>query len=83
MTAKRSGRGRAGQRLRAVVAATARGGPLVCWLCGRPIGPDEPWDVDHVVPLSRGGTDDPANLRPAHASENRARGNGAAATWQV
>ena len=23
----------------------------------------DPWDVDHIVPLTEGGTDDPANLR--------------------
>ena len=34
----------------------------VCHICGLP-GATE---VDHVVPVSRGGTDDEANLRPAH-----------------
>lgn len=37
-----------------------------CHLCGQP-GADT-WD--HVVPLSRGGTNDYANLRPAHRSCN-------------
>jgi 5-methylcytosine-specific restriction protein A len=23
----------------------------------------DPWDVDHIVPVAEGGTDDPANLR--------------------
>ena len=34
----------------------------ICWMCGRP-GADT---IDHVVPLARGGTNDPQNLRPAH-----------------
>ncbi len=34
----------------------------VCHICGRP-GSDA---VDHKIPIARGGTDDPANLGPAH-----------------
>lgn len=34
----------------------------VCHLCGH-AGSDA---IDHVIPLARGGTDSPANLRPAH-----------------
>jgi len=34
----------------------------ICYLCGKP-GADQ---VDHVVPVSRGGTDEDANLRPVH-----------------
>lgn len=34
----------------------------MCHLCGHP-GSDS---IDHVVPLARGGTEDPGNLRPAH-----------------
>ena len=42
----------------------------VCWICGKP-GADS---IDHVVPVIRGGTDDPANLRPAHLHPcNRAK----------
>lgn len=43
-----------------------------CWLCGNPIdltaAKKSPWGltVDHVLPRSRGGTDDLCNLRPAH-----------------
>ena len=36
----------------------------ICYLCGRE-GADE---VDHVVPRSRGGSNDPENLRPVHKS---------------
>ena len=33
------------------------------------------WDLDHIVPKSRGGTNAMSNLRPMHYSNNRARGN--------
>lgn len=32
------------------------------------------WEVDHDIPVSGGGDDDLANLRPAHPSCNRAKG---------
>lgn len=44
-----------------------------CWLCEEPvdrelIGTHSEWrpSLDHVVPRSKGGTDDPENLRLAH-----------------
>lgn len=41
-----------------------------CWMCGMP------WEhIDHVIPLSRGGTHWPANLRPACADCNLRKGN--------
>lgn len=42
----------------------------VCWICGKP-GADS---MDHVIPLARGGSDTPSNLRPAHMHPcNRAK----------
>ncbi|WP_200209119.1 HNH endonuclease [Micromonospora coerulea] len=42
-----------------------------CWLCGR-YGANT---ADHVTPLSRGGTNDLSNLKPAHKACNSGRGN--------
>lgn len=36
-----------------------------CWMCGAPAG-----EIDHVIPLSKGGSNWPANLRPACRSCN-------------
>ena len=47
-----------------------------CHICNKPIDLDLPrthtqgLTVDHLVPLSKGGTDDMSNLRPAHWSCN-------------
>lgn len=35
-----------------------------CWYCGVVLGPGT-YNVEHQVPRSRGGTDDPANLVPS------------------
>ncbi len=41
-----------------------------CWICGAP------WEhIDHVKPLARGGSNWPANLRPACSSCNYAKGS--------
>lgn len=54
---------------------------LRCWLCHRPallgvhhLHPGR-LTIDHVLPRSRGGSDDLANLRPAHRRCNLSRGN--------
>lgn len=60
-------------------AILARWG-AVCWLCDRPIRLDTRWPApgaltrDHVIPRSRGGSDDVENLRPAHKVCNETRG---------
>ena len=39
----------------------------VCHLCKLRIdAPKQSWEVEHVKPLSMGGKDDEANMRPAH-----------------
>lgn len=52
-----------------------------CWLCGGDIDPaaaeSSPWraTADHLVPRSRGGSSDLANLRLAHRRCNNRRGS--------
>ena len=60
--------GREAARIRARVLRESD----VCWICGQP-GADS---VDHVVPRSKGGGNEPSNLRPAHLFPcNRAKGD--------
>lgn len=47
----------------------------LCWICHELIGKGQ-GTRDHVVPLSRGGTNEWSNLRPAHRRCNSGRGNG-------
>lgn len=47
------------RRLRARIMRRDQG---ICYLCGKP-GADT---VDHKVPVSQGGTDDPSNLGAVH-----------------
>ena len=37
-------------------------------------GSDWGWEIDHIVPVARGGSDDLANLRPLHWRSNLLRG---------
>lgn len=52
----------------------------VCWICEAPIDwqldPPHPWSgtVDHLLPLTCGGSDDDTNVRAAHLRCNSARG---------
>jgi 5-methylcytosine-specific restriction protein A len=43
----------------------------VCSYCQGTVLYTEPWDVDHIVPVARGGTNDRANLTLACATCNR------------
>lgn len=69
--------GRAWRKLRHHILTTR---PAVCGECGEPIdlglsgyhqyGPT----VDHIVPVTHGGTDHPTNLQPAHRACNLRKG---------
>jgi 5-methylcytosine-specific restriction endonuclease McrA len=48
-----------------------------CWICREPFTAEDPMTRDHVKPLSAGGYECLANLRPAHSSCN----NGKHSTW--
>ena len=70
--------GRTWHQTRAIVLATR---PAICAYCGQPIDltlpgthPDGP-TVDHLIPVSRGGTDTPSNLAPMHQRCNAAKRN--------
>lgn len=50
-----------------------------CGICGEPVTP-EPWphpmsmNLDHIVPLNKGGIHDPSNVQLAHALCNQRKG---------
>lgn len=47
----------------------------LCGICFGELDPVEGWQIDHIVPLSRGGDDTLANTQPAHARCNQSKGN--------
>lgn len=42
-----------------------------CGICGQSIAADDELHIDHRVPVARGGSNDEANLQPAHGRCNR------------
>lgn len=46
----------------------------ICGICGQPVDPAEA-TIDHIIPLSRGGTDARENLMCAHRRCNELKGN--------
>jgi 5-methylcytosine-specific restriction endonuclease McrA len=44
-----------------------------CALCGLPFG-DDGYHIDHFIPLARGGTNDPSNLKLTHPACNLKKG---------
>ena len=72
---RRKRSGKANARLADLVAQTYG---TTCWLCHQPIVGRV--SIDHVTPVSQGGSDDITNLRPAHLKCNVRRGNRRAPT---
>jgi len=48
-----------------------------CVYCGEPLGDD--WSVEHIIPFSKGGTNEIHNVVIVHTGENYAKGNKPAA----
>lgn len=59
--------------------AAHNGGDIRCWICGKSCDPGDNGgmhpSIDHVVPLSNGGTDTYDNVRIAHVECNCKRNN--------
>lgn len=74
-------RGQLNRRARLMQAFLEKVEPLVvlerheglCGICGEPVDPER-FDVDHIVPLARGGEHSYANTQPAHPTCNTRKG---------
>lgn len=53
----------------------------ICQLCGKPTNPDVHYynseypSIDHIIPLSKGGTHEPDNVQCSHNGCNKSKGN--------
>lgn len=47
----------------------------LCGICGQPITSMKDASIDHIVPVSKGGSDSLKNMRLAHVRCNRLRGD--------
>lgn len=56
-----------------ICEAAVHYGFCYCYLCGQPIESWQDWNIDHIHPVSRGGTTVPENLRPVHCDCNQAK----------
>jgi HNH endonuclease len=61
------------RRWRETRARMLRQLPAICGICGRLIADPQPCDVDHILPVEHGTTDQPSNLTLTHRSCNRGR----------
>lgn len=52
----------------------------LCWWCGKPV-PQDKYEVDHIIPVSRGGSNSSRNIVVAHVRCNRSKNNKLAWEW--
>jgi len=69
-------RGWARERTRVDRAAIIKRDGMVCGICGGDILYVADIDIDHIIPVSRGGTSGPDNLQVAHRGCNLRKGAG-------
>jgi 5-methylcytosine-specific restriction endonuclease McrA len=62
------------RRMRAILLAHAIANAARCPECGMPMRAEHALHVDHIVALSRGGTNHPSNLRVLHRRCNLRKG---------
>lgn len=73
----------AGRKVTTARAQWAPRLPLPCRRCGRPVTPEQPWTVGHIIDRAMGGNEtDPSNQWPEHPGCNYSAGGkvGAAMT---
>lgn len=89
MPTNRTAAGKWKAQRRAMITKAKRAGTLQCALCGRQLDPDAPRctdaaiELDHVVPVAAGGTDEQDNLQLSCYPCNRAKGDGTRAATTV
>lgn len=49
--------------------------PHICGICGQQIVLKDDMNIDHIIPRSKGGSDDESNLQLSHALCNRLKGD--------
>lgn len=54
-----------------------------CYLCGKPILKEKQLSLDHCLPLSRGGLNEPSNWRATHKECNSKKGALTYEEWQL
>jgi len=83
-TARAVRRGRAGNLTGDAIALLWVVQDARCFYCDAALvgsGPDESWEVDHVIPFALGGTNEPHNVVLACRTCNQSKGGRAPLEW--